>query len=87
MAKLHELKIELLLHSSYSPDLAPSDYQLFVDLIKMLVGKKFRSNQEVISKTEAYFVAKDKSFYKNAIEMLERPWNDCVALDRDYIDL
>ena len=30
--------------------------------------------------------AKDKSFYKSGIEMLERRWNDCVALDGDYVD-
>jgi [histone H3]-lysine36 N-dimethyltransferase SETMAR len=32
VAILHELGYELLLHLPYSPDLAPSDYFLFVDL-------------------------------------------------------
>lgn len=86
MAKLHELNFELLPHPPYSPDLAPSDYWLFADLKKMLAGKKFRTNEEVIAETEAYFEAKDKSFYKSGIEMLERRWNDCVALDGDYVD-
>jgi len=86
MAKLQELKIELLPHPPYSPDLAPSDYWLFADLKKMLAGKKFRSNGEVISETEAYFEAKDKSFYKNGIKILELHCNDCVALDGDYVD-
>ena len=70
----------------YVTDLAPSDYWLFADLKKMLAGKKFRTNEEVIAETEAYFQAKDKSFYKSGIEMLERRWNDCVALDGDYVD-
>lgn len=52
----------------------------------MLAGKKFRSNEEVIAETEAYFEAKDKSFYKSGIEMLERRWNDCVVLDGNYVD-
>jgi [histone H3]-lysine36 N-dimethyltransferase SETMAR len=39
MAKLQELDFELLSHPSYSPDLAPSDFFLFLDLKKMLVGK------------------------------------------------
>ena len=86
MAKLHELNSELLPHPPYSPDLAPSDYWLFADLKKMLAGKKFRTNEEVIAETEAYFEAKDKSFYKSGIEMLERPWNDYVTLDGDYVD-
>ena len=56
MAKLHELHFELLPHPPYSPDLAPSDYWLFADLKRMPQGKRFDSNEEVISETEAYFV-------------------------------
>lgn len=52
----------------------------------MLAGKKFRTNEEVIAETEAYFEAKDKSFNKRGIEMLERRWNGCIALDGDYVD-
>ena len=66
MAKLHELHFKLLLHPPYSPDLAPSDYWLFADLKRILYGKRFGSNEEVISETETYFEAKDKSFYKKA---------------------
>ena len=66
MAKLHELDFELLLHPSYSPDLAPSDNWLFANLKRMLQGKRFVSNEEVISESEAYFKTKDKFFYKKA---------------------
>jgi len=34
-------------------DLAPSDYWLFADLKKMLQGKRFDSNDEVIAATES----------------------------------
>jgi len=34
MAKINELKFELLEHPPYSPDLAPSDFHLFLDLKK-----------------------------------------------------
>lgn len=85
MAKLHELGFELLPHPPYSPDLAPSDY-LFADLKKMLAGKKFGSNEEVIAETEAYFKAKDKPFYKKGVEMLERRWTDCITLEGNYVD-
>ena len=86
MAKLSKLGYKLLLHPPYSPDLAPGDYWLFADLEKMLQGKIFGSNEEVIAETEAYFEAKDKSFYKHGIEKLEKRWNDCIALKGDYID-
>ena len=72
MVKLHELHFELLPHPPYFPDLAPSDYWLFADLKRMLQGKRFGSNEEVILETEAYFEAKDKSFYKKDIKLLEK---------------
>jgi [histone H3]-lysine36 N-dimethyltransferase SETMAR len=57
MVKLDVLCYELLPHPPFSPDLAPSDFFLFADLKRMLAGKKFSTNEEVIAKTEAYFVA------------------------------
>ena len=86
MAKLNELSFELLAHPPYSPDLSPSDYYLFADLKKMLQGKRFYSNEEIIAETNAYFEAKDKSFYKKGIEMLEKHWTDCVAFEGDNVD-
>ena len=53
---------------------------------KMLQGKRFYSNEEVITETNAYFEAKDKSFYKKGIEMLEKRWTDCVPFEEDYVD-
>ena len=88
MAKMHELHFELLPHLLYSPDLAPSDYWLFSDLKRMLQGKRVGSDDEVIAETEAYFEAKDKSFFKHGIEKLEERWNACIyacTLDGNYI--
>ena len=84
MAKLYELQFKLRPHLPYSSDLNPSDYWLFIDLKKMLQGKRFGSNEEVISETEAYFEAKDKSFdkkpkkKKKPIELLEKRWNQSI---------
>ena len=41
--------------------LAPSDFFLFSDFKRMLAGKKFCADEEVIEETEAYFEANDKS--------------------------
>ena len=79
MAKLHELYFKLLLHPPYSPDLAPSNYWLFAE-------KRFGSNEEVISETEVYFEAKDKSFNQKGIKLLEKNCNQCITLEEDYID-
>ena len=85
MANLHELQFELLPHSPYSPELALSEYYLFVNLKRMLQERRFGSNEEVITETEAYFEAKDK-FYKKGIEMLEKRWNKCITLKGDCVD-
>lgn len=86
MAKIHELGFELLPHPPYSPDLAPSDFFLFSDLKRMLAGKKFGCNEEVIAETEAYFEAKPKEYYQNGIKKLEGRYNRCIALEGNYVE-
>jgi len=39
----------------------------------------------VIAETEAYFEAKDKSFYEKGIKKLER-WTKCITLEGEYLD-
>ena len=86
MAKLQELHFELLPHPPYSLNLTPSNYWLFAELKGMRHGKRFGSNEEVISETEAYFQAKEKSSYKKVIELLVNCWNLCITLEGDYVD-
>jgi hypothetical protein len=69
-AKLHELGNKLLPHAPYFPDLAPSDLFLFADLKRMLAGKIFSTNQEVITETEAFFEAMSTSYCMIAIIVL-----------------
>jgi [histone H3]-lysine36 N-dimethyltransferase SETMAR len=59
MAKIKELRLELLPHPPYSPDLAPSDFFLFPKLKEKLAGQRFASNSEVIAFTEEYFADLD----------------------------
>ena len=63
-----------------------SDCWLFADLKWMIQRKIFGSNEKVISETEAYFEAKDKSFNKKGIGLLEKRWNQCIIQEGYYID-
>lgn len=63
MVKLNELGFELFPPPSVFRS-GPSDNWLFADLKKMLHGRRFGSNEEVIAKTEAYFEAEYTLFYK-----------------------
>ena len=49
METLRKLKWDVLPHPPYSPDLVPSDFNLFVLLKEFLGGKRFRDNDEVIA--------------------------------------
>jgi len=57
MGKLRDLHYELLEHSPYSPDLAPSDFSLFPKLKLFLAGQRFSSSQEAIAAVEGYFAS------------------------------
>ena len=35
--------------------------------------------------SENYFEAKNKSSYTYGIDKLEKRWNDCIALEGDYV--
>jgi hypothetical protein len=81
------LGYELLPHSLYSPGLAPSDLFLFADLNKILAGKKFNTNEEVIAESVSFFEAiMSQSYYKNGIKIFFDRYNRCIALDMNYID-
>ena len=62
MVKLNELSFKFLPHPPYSLDLVPGDYWLFADLKKILQGKRFGSNEEVIAETKAYLIK--SNFFK-----------------------
>ena len=55
MAKINKLKFKLLPHAPYLSDLAPSDYFLFQNFKKWLVGQRFTNNKEVESVVNGYF--------------------------------
>ena len=63
VAKLH---FELLPHPPYSLDLAHNDFYLFKDLNRMLQGKRFGSNVEVITVTESYLEGEKNRSTKKA---------------------
>ena len=86
MAKLEQLRFELVAHPPYSPDLASSDYYLFPNLKQWLQGKRFISNEEVIAETEAYFENLDVSYYRKGIKMLENRYTKCITLEGNYVE-
>jgi len=60
--KLAYLGFQCLDRPLYSPDLAPSDYNLFPGLIKQLKGRHFSSDAEVIASTETWLDGQPSEF-------------------------
>ena len=76
-ARVHTCKIamdaverngyELIPHTAYSPDFAPSDYFLFPNLKKDICGCHFRSNEEVVAAVEEWVRDKDPGFFSSGL--------------------
>ncbi|UYV82869.1 hypothetical protein LAZ67_22001161 [Cordylochernes scorpioides] len=86
MATIYYSGFELLPHAPYSPDLAPSDFNLFPHLKKSLSGIHFRSNEEVIDAVTSFFESLETSFFLEGIKALEHRWKKCIDLKGDYVE-
>ncbi|XP_014288285.1 histone-lysine N-methyltransferase SETMAR-like [Halyomorpha halys] len=81
MAKLHELRYELLPNPPYSSDLAPTYFHLFSKLENFLGGCRF-----LTAELERYFACLEESNFQDGIKALEHRWTKCISLQRDYVE-
>jgi [histone H3]-lysine36 N-dimethyltransferase SETMAR len=82
--KIKELGWEVLPHPPYSPDIAPSDYHLFLSLSAFLSGKIYQNLEDVRSDIAAFFSSKPVTFYKKGIESLPQRWSRVIENDGNY---
>ena len=69
--KLAYLGFQCIDHPPYSPDLAPSDYHLFRGLKKKLLkGRHFSSDAEVIAAAESWLEGQPSDFFLNGLQKL-----------------
>jgi len=78
--KLAYLGFQCLNHPLYSPDLAPSDYQLYPGLIKQLNGRHFSSNAEIIAAAETWLDGQPSEFFLSGLQKLEQRVENCIEL-------
>jgi hypothetical protein len=83
---LLKLKWDLLPHLPYSSDLAPSAYHLFGPMKRVLGGKRFRNNDEVIAAVQNWIHKQLQTFFETGIKKLLERWHKCMAVSRDYIE-
>ena len=77
---------ELIPHTAYLPDLAPSDFFLFPNLTKDICGLHFRSDEEVVTPVEEWVNEKDPDFFSSGLMALEHRWSKCITLKGNYIE-
>ena len=77
---------ELISHTTYSPDSAPSDYFLYPNLKKDIHGHHFRSNEVVLAAVEEWVRDKDPGCFSSGLMALEHCWSKCIILGGNYIE-
>jgi len=83
-ALLEKFKCDILDHPPYGPDLAPSDFHLFLHLKKQLAGKKFDDDDEV-QEVMTRFKGQAADFSDSGIQKLVPRLNKCLDNAGDYV--
>ena len=81
---VQQLGFILLQHHPYSPDLAPSNYHIF--LKEVLHGRRFTSDEEVKEAVHTWLREQPKSFFSAGIQKLVEKCNKCIVLQGDYVE-
>lgn len=69
---LETLKWEVLPHPLYSPDIAPSDYHLFLSMSNDLSEQCFTSYEETKKWVDSWIASKDESFFRRGIRSCQK---------------
>lgn len=83
-AKLKAIGWEVLEHPPYSPDLAPSDFHLFLSLKGNIRGKKFDNREAVETWLEQFYASKPTTLFERGINKLEGRWAGVIEFEGSY---
>jgi histone-lysine N-methyltransferase SETMAR len=71
-------------HPPYSPELAPSDFHVFLHLKTFLGGRRFRSDE--IKEVNMWFASQMASFYDAGIQKLVPHYDKCLNNGGKYVE-
>jgi len=78
------LNWELIPHTTYSPDIAPSDYYLFRSLQYHLADTHFVSFEEIQKGVDDFIALKLVSYYRQGICKLPEKWQKIIDANGEY---
>ncbi|KAJ4440986.1 hypothetical protein ANN_10835 [Periplaneta americana] len=85
-AVLTEFGWELFDHPPYSPDLAPSNFHVFLHLKKFLSsGERFGNDKELKTSVTCWFHSQAAEFYDRGIQKLIPRYDKCLNSDGGYV--
>lgn len=82
--KLLGLGWEVLPHPPYSPDLAPTDFKLFLSLHNALRGKIFETVEQVRDFVADFLYSKSSGFFVRGFTALPDRWKEVIEYEGDY---
>uniref|UniRef100_A0A670YLX0 Mariner Mos1 transposase n=1 Tax=Pseudonaja textilis TaxID=8673 RepID=A0A670YLX0_PSETE len=83
---LNAFKWEIFPHPPYSPDLAPSDYHLFLRIKTWLGTQRFDDNAELRAGVTDWLKSQEAEFYDNGITKLVHRYDKCLNLFSEYVE-
>jgi histone-lysine N-methyltransferase SETMAR len=82
---LNSYSWKVLPQPPYSPDIAPSDFHLFLSLQNALNGQTFPNQNELEEFLDNFFESKPASFYRDGIYKLPGLWEKIAAKSGEYL--
>jgi len=77
-------QITVLEHPAYSPDLAPSDFFLFLKIKEILKGRRFDDTDDTRNNTTSAPKAIPQNQFQNCFEWWTRRWHRCIASQGEH---
>jgi histone-lysine N-methyltransferase SETMAR len=70
----------------YSPDLAPSDFHLFLHLQKFLAGQRFNNDEDIKKAVQKWLSSQAAPFYDEGIQKLVSCYDKCLNNGGNYVE-
>lgn len=83
---IQKFRWEIFHHPPYSPDLAPSDYHLFLHLKNWLASQRFEETEELKTSVQNWLKSQAAEFYAEGLKKLTSRYQKCLERNGNYVE-